>query len=95
MVHSLTLTRWLMSLLILLCFYFMSEDAKPVPLSEVTPEFQSSMDGLRGYLADRLSTPHRFGGQDVLGGATLQPLMTNICESVSKGERIAPLRYSR
>lgn len=62
-------------------------------VSEVTPEFQDALDGLRGYLTDLLVTPHQFGGENVVG-ATLQPLMIKICESVSNNGSIAPLRYT-
>lgn len=62
-------------------------------LSDLKPEFHAKLDGLRQYMSEILINPHKFGGRDIIGGATLQHLVMKVCAAVSECKAVKPLRY--
>lgn len=65
-----------------------------VPLSEVVPDFATSLDQLRGIIAEHLSTAHTFAGKDIAGGVRLNDIVAGLCESVNRTDAICPPRFA-
>ncbi|CAM9442057.1 unnamed protein product [Ectocarpus sp. 12 AP-2014] len=60
-------------------------------LSDLKPEFHAKLDGLRKYMSGILTNPHKFGGRNIAGGVTLQPLVMSLCAAVSESKEVKPL----
>ncbi|CAN0319543.1 unnamed protein product, partial [Ectocarpus sp. 4 AP-2014] len=60
-------------------------------LSDLKPVFHAKLDGLRQYMSGVLAYPHKFGGCNIAGGMTLQPLVTKLCAAVSECKAVEPL----
>lgn len=61
-------------------------------LSDVTPEFTTSLDELRGIIVQYLSTPHIFGGTHIAGGERLHDIVGSLCDVVNSTGGICPPR---
>lgn len=72
------------------CAHF--TENKLFALSELKTEFHANVDGLREYMGGVLSTPHKVGDCNIVGGVTLQPLMTLLCEAASGSNLVKPRR---
>ncbi|CAN0105455.1 unnamed protein product, partial [Ectocarpus sp. 12 AP-2014] len=66
-------------------------DNKNFLLSDLKPEFHARLEELREYMGGILTEPHTFGGRNIAGGATLQPLMGTLCDAVSTCKAVRPL----
>ncbi len=65
-----------------------------VPLSQVEPDFATSLDQLRVIIAERLSAVHTFAGKDITGGVRLNDIVVGLCESVNRTDKICPPRFA-
>lgn len=72
-----------------------SSENKSFGLSDLKPEFHAKLDGLRQYMGEVLSNPHKFGGRNIAGGTMLQPLMKTLCAAVSDSKTVKPIRWVR
>lgn len=65
---------------------------KSFALSDLKPEFHTKLDELRQYMGGVFVNPHKFGGRNITGGATLGPLMKELCAAVTERKEMRPLR---
>lgn len=64
-----------------------------VQLSEVVPEFTTSLKELRGIIAEHLTILHTFDGKPIAGGERLHAIVHGLCEAVNSTGDICPPRF--
>lgn len=66
-----------------------------VPLSDVVPGFTTSVNELRGIIAEHLATGHQFAGKEIAGGERLHTTVVHLCEAINRTGDICPPRFAK